>query len=321
MNIFITGATGYIGQAVSARLQLAGHSVSGLVRTESGARALRARGVRPVLGGLDDVDVLQKAAQEADAVIDTATADHSESTQVFLSALEGTGKKFIRTSGTGVYTDLAHGQLNPTVFTETTEHQPEDIVAIRYATDFAVLEAGGNGVHTVVLRPSMIFGDGASEQLPLLIRQAISSGRSLYVGKGENRWSNVYVADLAEAYLLALEKAPSGSAYNLAGGESSMRDIAETIARLAGLGSAESCDPETAYAALGQRWVDVAISSNSRVDSAKAKAELGWNPIGPDLLDDLGTGSYKRIWAYKGDPHDHVQSVKSGDADRDVAVH
>jgi nucleoside-diphosphate-sugar epimerase len=313
MHIFVTGATGYIGQAVSQRLLQAGHSVSGLVRSESGAKALRSRGVDPVLGGLDDAEILREAALAADAIIDTATADHAESTHVFLSTLEGTGKKFIRTSGTGVYTDLAQGELNPTVFTEYDDHTPAEIVATRYATDQAVVEAAKKGIHTVVLRPSMIFGDGASEQLPLLIRQAITSGRSLYVGRGENRWANVYIADLAEAYLLALEKAAPGSVYNLAAGEARMGDIAETIARLVGLKSAESCAPEVAYAALGQRWVDVAISSNSRVDSAKARAELGWNPAGPDLLDDLGSGSYKRIWAYKGDPHDHVQAIHSDD--------
>ncbi|MCM0614461.1 NAD-dependent epimerase/dehydratase family protein [Paenarthrobacter sp. TYUT067] len=314
MHIFVTGATGYIGQAVSQRLLQSGHVVSGLVRSESGAKALRARGITPVLGGLDDSSVLREAALAADAVIDTATADHAESTQVFLTALEGTGKKFIRTSGTGIYTDLAQGELNPTIFTEEVQHSPAEIVATRYATDLAVIDAASRGIHTVVLRPSMIFGDGASEQLPLLIRQAITSGRSLYVGRGDNRWSNVYIADLAEAYFLALHKAPAGSAYNLAAGEARMGDIAERIARLVGLQAAESCTPEVAYEALGQRWVDVAISSNSRVDSAKARTELGWSPAGPDLLDDLGSGSYKRIWAYKGDPHDHVQAVASDDA-------
>ncbi len=50
-------------------------------------------------------------------------------------------------------------------------------------------------------------------------------------------------------------------------------------------------------------WVDVALSSNSRVCSSRALDELGWTPRGPELLDDLEFGSYKRLWSHKGDPH------------------
>lgn len=306
MTVLVTGATGYIGQAVSTRLQIAGHSVIGLVRSDAGARALRARGVTPLLGSLDSINALSTATASVDAVIDTASADHSASTHALLDALEGTDKVYIRTSGTGIYTDLAQGQRNSQVFTETAEHTPAEVVATRYATDLAVQAAASRAIHTVVLRPSMIYGDGASEQLPLLIRQAITSGRSLYVGEGDNIWSNVYLADLAEAYLLALEKAAPGSVYNLGAGQARMADIAAAVAQLVGLPAAQSCDPETAYAAFGQRWVDVALSSNSRVDSSKARAELGWDPQGPDIVSELRAGSYRRIWAHKGDPHDRV---------------
>lgn len=306
MIVLVTGANGYIGQAVCTRMQIAGHQVLGLVRTEAAAEALRARGLTPVVGSLDRGESLVEPAQSAHVVIDTASADHAESTRVFLDLLAGTGKTYIRTSGTGVYTDLAQGELNERVFNETSDHDPAAVVATRYQTDLAVQAAADRGVCTVVLRPSMIYGDGASEQLPLLIRQAIISKRSLYVGRGDNRWANVFLADLAEAYHLAVEGARAGSIYNLAGGEACMRDIAGAVASLVGVGSAESCDPETAYAAFGQRWVDVALSSNSRVDSTKAHDELGWKPQGPSIIDELSTGSYRRVWAHKGDPHDHV---------------
>src|SRR4051812_6408754 len=188
MTVLVTGANGYIGQAVCTRFQIAGHRVLGLAHTRATAQGLQARGITPVLGSLDDTRNLTEAAATAEIVIDTASADHADSTRVLLDALAGTGKKYVRTSGTGVYTDLAHGDLNAQVFTEESEHAPAPVVATRYATDQIVQDAAGRGIHTIVIRPSMIYGDGASEQLPLLIRQAISSGRSLYVGRGENRW-------------------------------------------------------------------------------------------------------------------------------------
>jgi nucleoside-diphosphate-sugar epimerase len=308
MNVFVTGANGYIGQAVCTRLQVAGHHVAGLVRTQTAEAVVRAQGVRPVLGSLDDLTALADEVRAADAVIDTASADHAEATDTFLAILADTDATYVRTSGTGIYTDLAHGTATDRVYTEDTEFTPESVVAARYATDERVRAAAGPGLRTVVLRPSMIYGDGASEQLPLLIRTALTSGRSLYVGPGENRWANLHLADLAAAYLLALEKAPAASVYNLGAGEARLADIAQGVARLAGLPTAESCPPEIAYAAFGQRWVDVALSSNSRVDSTLARSELGWDPQGPDLLDDLVSGSYRRVWAHKGDPHDHTAS-------------
>lgn len=312
MKLLITGANGYIGQAVATRLQRDGHEVTGLVRSRAAAAGLEARGIEAALGSLDDAAVLRDVVATVDTVVDTATADHAESTRLFLSLLEGPGTTFVRTSGTGVYTDLAQGELNPTVYTEDTPHTPAEVVATRYGTDLAVQRAAGEqDIRTIVIRPSMIFGDGASEQLPLLIRQALTSGTSLYVGAGLNTWGNVYLADLAEVYALALEHAPAGAIYNIAAGEATMGDIARGVAELLGQDDAVSCSPQRAYDAFGQRWVDVALSSNSRVDSSLARKELGWEPQGPALLDDLVGGSYRRLWAYKGDPHDNLYSPAS----------
>ncbi len=58
MNVFITGATGFIGGTIAARLLAAGHRVSGLVRNPAQADALAALGIAPVAGTLDDRDLL-----------------------------------------------------------------------------------------------------------------------------------------------------------------------------------------------------------------------------------------------------------------------
>lgn len=303
-RVLITGAAGYIGQAVAQRLQRDGHAVSGLVRSDVAAATVRAQGIAPVQGDLDSIAEVVDI-DGYDAVIDTATADHAPSTEAFLSMLASSGKTFIRTSGTGVYTDLGAGRASDRVYRETDTFEPAEVVAARYRSDEHVVAAASDGVRTIVIRPSMIYGDGASEQLPLLIRHAISSGASIYVGDGANRWSNVFLGDLADVYALALAGAPAGSVYNIASGELPMREIAEGIGRLVGV-PARAVPLAEAHAALGERWVDVALASNSRVDSALARADLGWTPVGPALLDDLVSGSYRRLWSYKTDPHDHV---------------
>lgn len=308
-HVLVTGAAGYIGQAVAARLLRDGIAVSGLVRSDVAAATVRAEGVTPVRGDLDGIAELA-SLPDYDAVIDTATADHAPSTAAFLTRLSGTGKTYIRTSGTGVYTDLAGGRATDRVHRDDEPFEPAEVVAARYRSDLRVAAAASTDVRTIVIRPSMIYGDGASEQLPLLIRHAISAGESIYVGEGANRWANVFLADLAEVYALALAKAPGGSVYDIASGEFTMREIAEGIGRLTGT-PARSVPLERAHAALGERWVDVALASNSRVDSARARRELGWNPVGPGLIDDLVRGSYRRIWSYKTDPHDHVAATSA----------
>ena len=54
MRIFITGANGFIGGAVAAGLIAGGHDVRGLVRDHAKAEAVRAHGIEPVIGSLDD---------------------------------------------------------------------------------------------------------------------------------------------------------------------------------------------------------------------------------------------------------------------------
>ena len=59
MQIFITGANGFIGGAVASALITDGHTVRGLVRSKAKADAVAACGVEAVVGSLDDAALLQ----------------------------------------------------------------------------------------------------------------------------------------------------------------------------------------------------------------------------------------------------------------------
>ncbi len=72
MKVFVTGATGFIGSAVTEELMRAGHSITALARSEEAGKKLSAKGIQPHLGNLDDMESLRRAAGAADGVIHLA---------------------------------------------------------------------------------------------------------------------------------------------------------------------------------------------------------------------------------------------------------
>ena len=98
MNVFLTGATGYIGGSVAVRLVADGHRVYGLARSDDAAAKAEAFGMVPVRGSLDDVTVLKRAVAACDAVIHTADSDHELSAMTLLESVRGSSKPFLRAS-------------------------------------------------------------------------------------------------------------------------------------------------------------------------------------------------------------------------------
>lgn len=300
MKIFMTGASGYIGGTLAGRLVAAGHAVSGLARTEAAAAKLRARGIGVVRGELSSHRVVRDAARGADAVLNCADASDPFVVAAIVEGLAGTGRAFLHTSGSSVVGDKAAGKLSPKVHHEDTPSEPLPEKVQRVAVDRTVLASAAQGVRSVVLCPGMIYGEGRgtnpdSIQVPNLIRQAVKSGVPRYIGAGENVWSTVHIDDVAAAYLLALESARAGSFFYLENGESSLKSIVESIARLLGAKRpAESWSIDEAVAEWGPQAAWFSLGGNSRVRADKARAMLGWRPAGADLFHEIEHGWYRR---------------------------
>lgn len=301
MKIFLTGATGYIGGSIGARLVAEGHDVTGLVRTEAGATELQKRGMKTVLGTLDDAEVITRAAREAEAVIDTAEANHPGVVDAIAAALRGSGKTFIHTSGSGIVATNARGEAVTDVYDEYTPFTPSfPRMAQRAAIDQVVFDCAKQGVRAVVIRPSMIYGGGKgvrteSAQVPALIENAKKEGIGLHIGRGENWWANVHIDDVVELYLLALEKAPTGALYYAENGEAQLKEVAAAISRMLGFGGkTRNWSPEDAEKALGPR-AHTSFGSNSRVRGKRSRAELGWTPKGLPMFEEIERGYYKRL--------------------------
>ena len=295
MDVFVTGATGYIGSAVADALQKAGHKVTGLARTTEKAKQLEARGIRASLGDLLKPETISTAARAAEGVIHTANTNDANSAQVdaavvraILKTLEGSGKPFVYTSGVWVL-----GSTGEKAADELTPPNPTPLVAHRAAIEQEVLSYKDRSVRTIVIRPALVYGRGGS--IPrMLVQSARETGAARYVGDGQNRWPFVDVDDLAQLYVLALEKAPPGSLYNAAHGPSyRVRDVAEAASVGAGAkGKTQALPLEEARKSM-HGFAD-ALALDQQVSGEKAKKELRWSPRAASVLDDLKTGSYTR---------------------------
>lgn len=295
MEVFLTGATGYIGSAVAEALQKAGHKVTGLARSAEKAKQLESSGVHAFLGDLLKPEPIAAAARAAEGVIHTANTNDANAAQVdaavvraILKALEGTGKPFVYTSGVWVL-----GTTGNRVADENAPLNPTPLVAHRATVEQEVLGYKGRGVRTVVIRPALVYGRGGS--IPKMIAQsARETGAARYVGDGKNRWPFVDVDDLAQLYVLALEKAAPGSLYNAAHGPSyRVREVTEAASIGAGAkGKTQAWPLEEARKTL-HAFAD-ALVLDQQISGEKAKKELGWSPRAGSALDDLKTGSYAR---------------------------
>jgi nucleoside-diphosphate-sugar epimerase len=265
--------------------------VRGLARSRDRAAVLESLGVQPIMGDLSDAPLLAQEARAADAVINAADADDRQAVETLIEALAGTGKTLIHTSGSSIVADEAGGEPGDTVYTDIPAH-PVSGKAARVAIDRRVLAASADNIRSIVVCPTMIYGLGRgpttqSQQIPALLQHARDAGISHHVGRGLNRWSHVHIDDVAELYLLALQKAAPGAFFYAENGEATLLEIARDIARHLDVSGPESLSVEAASRVWAPEAVRYGFGSNSRVRADRAREDLGWSPRNSSIFHDL----------------------------------
>ena len=283
MNVFVTGAAGFIGGSIATGLIKAGHKVTGLVRNAEQADELKALGIMPVIGTLDDSALLAEQARAADAVINAASSDHRGAVQALLDALRGSGKVFLHTSGSSIVGDASGGKSSDVIYFEDNLPKPTVDKAARVAIDNLILAAAMDGVNSAVICNTLIYGHSLgvhrdSVQLPRLLKQARKSGVVRHVGLGQNIWSNVHIEDVVALYLLALTENVPGTFYFVESGEASFIDMTTAMAQALNLGEPQDWALKDAEAEWGYEMANYGLGSNSRVRGQRARELLGWVP-------------------------------------------
>uniref|UniRef100_UPI002585F9EE NAD-dependent epimerase/dehydratase family protein n=1 Tax=Pseudomonas sp. TaxID=306 RepID=UPI002585F9EE len=256
---------------------------TGLVRSAEQAEQLKALGITPVVGSLDDRDLLIAQAQASDGVINAASSDHRGAVEALIEGLRGSGKPLLHTSGSSIVGDASGGKGSEVIYHEDRLPEPTVDKAARVAIDNLVLAAAQHGVRSTVLCNTLIYGHSLgvnrdSVQLPRLLKQARKSGVVRHVGLGQNIWSNVHIEDVVALYLLALEKTPAGTFYFVESGEAAFIDMTRAMAKALGLSEPQDWPLAEAEKEWGYEMANYGLGSNSRVRGRHARELLGWTP-------------------------------------------
>lgn len=238
MNIFLTGATGYVGSAIAAALIRARHDVTALVRSSTSAARVLSYGIHPHHGDLRDPDSYREAALSADVIVHAGVeggADRMDVDRVFVDAVAG--PTLIYTSVMFVLGNVDDADESAPASGPRAEHER------------IVLARGG-----AVVRPGMIWGD-----------DAWLFAHPIYIGDGANRWPLVHRDDVAELYRLVVASGARGA----------FHAVTEVLRARDAFPSIEGTPLEEARAELGGFADALALDQNVRATRSFA---IGWNP-------------------------------------------
>ena len=247
-KILITGATGFLGQALVSRALADGYAVRALCRSAA-ARELLPDAVEMAQGDLQDASSLHRAMEGCDAVIHAAglvstwrrdPADfhkvNVEGTQCVLRAARERG--ITRVLYTSSFFALGPTTERPAneEWQETGSGLPTAYARSKAEADQWVREWNRTGNGVILLYPVLIYGPGrrtSDHPITAMIHHGLRRRRHLMIpGAGTYRWTFAYVDDVAKGHLLALEKAQPGSRYILGGEDASSVELLELLESL-----------------------------------------------------------------------------------------
>jgi nucleoside-diphosphate-sugar epimerase len=293
MNIALTGGNGYVGSHVLTELVLHGHEVTALVRTDEEAEKVRARGAKPVVADLYDRPAVTEVFSAADGAVHTASPGDETSADfdsaVFdaaIAAYANSGKPFVPISGIWVYG-------NNTDIAETSPKNAPALVAWKEPLERRLFSQ--SGMRGVVITSSVVYGDGGGGMPGIILGSPTdAAGNLITLGTGQQHWSTVHVADLAEVFRRVLENDSARGAYVIGNGlNPTVAELTEAAAAAIGAPGAVSGSDDEARSRLGD-WMAEVLLLDQGTRAPRARAELGWEPTHAGLVEEFRTGSYRK---------------------------
>ncbi len=311
MTVLVTGGGGFLGGAIIDQLLARGESVRSISR--STYPELEAKGVTCIQGDLADAPAVSNAAEGCELVFHVAAkAGVWGSYEDYFEANVVGTRNVIAACKTHQIPHLVHTSSPSVTFAGEDENGVDE--SIPYAPNFLcnypktkaqaeqeVLAANDGTLHTVALRPHLIWGPGDNHLVPRIVARA-KAGKLKLVGDGSNRVDATYVDNAASAHLAAADGLRgdgtcAGKAYFISNDEPiAMKDLLNQILAAAdlppvtksvppGLAYAVGAAMEGAYRLFGKeeepmmtRFVARQLATDHWYDIGAAKNDFGYNP-------------------------------------------
>ena len=216
MKVLVTGGTGFTGSRLIPLLLKNGFQVRVFVRPTSNRSLLSSFEVEWATGDFANPETFIAALRGVDALINIASLGFGHAESILKSMKEAGVQRGLFISTTAIFTQLNAGSKS-----------------IRLAAEEAIQ---ASGVDYTILRPTMIYGTPRDRNMWRLIRLLKITPIMPIFGDGESLQQPIFVDDVAQAVLLALQNdATIRKSYNIAGkAPLTYNEVIDTVASALG---------------------------------------------------------------------------------------
>lgn len=288
MQVFVTGAHGYIGFAVAKAFRQAGYAVHGLIRHIDQASALYREGIQPVMGDLKEPHSYRDKIVDAHILIHCAfeySAEAAKRDEQTIATFHEVTKKSIApktilyTSGVWVCGNKADGLIN-----EQSHTTPLNIALWRAKHEEQLLKWADEKFRPIIMRPGCVYGQSGS--LTGIWFEGAEKKDIPIIGHGDNYWSTIHIEDLAQTYLLAAQREFNKEVLNITNGVyHTVFDMVAHIRNLFDEVNISHLSLNEAKEKYGPLWEGLA--ANQRVENQYAKNVLNWSPKHLSFIDEV----------------------------------
>ncbi|RDW65703.1 NAD-dependent epimerase/dehydratase family protein [Aspergillus mulundensis] len=325
--VLVTGANGYIGNAVARAFTRAGWLTYGLVRSESAARSLELEEIFPVLGQIDDLDshtsIQSQLPQTLNAIVSTTenltdyTTHHKNTitllrTLALSSSANGVKPLVILSSGCKDYGMGPHydGAQDLKPHTEESPLNPPDLLRNRTTMSLEVLK-NTDAFAPVLVRPTNVYGRSASYYRGFFEVASLAQRLNLPLQipvPANSVCHALHVDDCADAYVALAAHPRRAEIFNISAREyETVGKIAEALVGEYGLAGVEYVDAAH-VGAVGKAWPPALIDFPQWTGSEKIRRVTRWRDVRVPFCE--GVGVYRRAYERAVDAgHENIRKM------------